>query len=164
MPPADQSQYQTYANRVVNAIAAVRGRTYVVKTIQQLYNGTTSGTSTDYVYSRHIANPALRKTFALSFETGPSLPDIRQSFQPDDPEPIKNDTKAGLVALMHEDVCVFQFLGETIQSRTVESIRAARDELLLSTENGRGWSTWSATSRLSCLESYFPTRHLLNVP
>ena len=80
MPSTDQSQYQTYANRVVSAIAAARGRNYVVKTIQQLYNGTTSGTTTDYVYSRHIANPALRKTFALSFETGPSLADIRESF------------------------------------------------------------------------------------
>ncbi|HKG80662.1 MAG TPA: M14 family zinc carboxypeptidase [Pyrinomonadaceae bacterium] len=140
MPSADQSQYQTYANRVVNAISAVRGRNYVVKTGYQLYNGTTSGTSLDYVYSRHIANPALRKTFGLLFETGPSiLNDARQSFQPDDPEPIKNDTKAGLVALMHEDVCALTFLGETLQGGTVESIRVARDELLVPTEEGRAW-------------------------
>lgn len=140
LPSADLSEYQTVANRIKNAISAVRGRNYVVKTIYQVYNGTTTGTSTDYVYSRHIANPALRKTFAYSFETGPSIPgDIRQSFQPNDPEPVKNDTKAGLVALMHQSICVFQFLGETIQGGTVESIRAARDELLLPTENGRGW-------------------------
>ena len=139
MPTADQSEYQSRANRIVSAISAVRGRNYVVKSVYQLYNGTTSGSSSDYVYSRHIVNPALRKTFGFSFETGPSLADIRQSFQPDDPEPVKNDAKAGLVALMHEDVCALSFLGETIQQGTVEPIREARDELLLTTDNGRGW-------------------------
>ena len=140
MPSADLSEYQTVCNRIKNKMNAVRGSNYVVKTIYQVYNGTTTGTSTDYVYSRHIANPNLRKTFAYSFETGPSIPnDIRGSFQPNDPDPIKNDTKAGLMALMIDSVCVFQFLGETLQGGTVDSIRTARDELLLSTENGRGW-------------------------
>lgn len=139
MPPTDQLKYQTVATRIADAIRAVRGRNYVLKTIFQVYNGTTTGTSSDYVYSRHIANPALRKTFAFAFETGPDLGDIRQSFQPSDPEPIKNDTKAGLVALIQQSVCAIEFIGETIQAGTVESIRAARDELLRPTEKGRGW-------------------------
>jgi murein tripeptide amidase MpaA len=140
MPPADLSEYQTVSNRIKNAIAAVQGSNYVVKTIYQVYNGTTTGTSTDYVYSRHIANTALRKTFSYSFETGPEIPgDIQHSFQPVNPEPIKNDIKAGLVALMHQSICVFSFLGETLQSGSVDSIRAARDEVLLATENGRAW-------------------------
>jgi murein tripeptide amidase MpaA len=139
MSTEDQTQYQNYANRIVNAISAVRGRNYAVKSVFQLYNGTTSGTASDYVYSRNIANPALRKTFGLSLETGPSLPDIRQSFQPDDPEPVKNDIKAGLVGLMHRETCALAFLGETLQGGTVEPIRAARNELLLPTEEGRAW-------------------------
>jgi murein tripeptide amidase MpaA len=139
MPPTDQLKYQTVATRIADAIRAVRGRNYVLKTIFQVYNGTTTGTSSDYVYSRHIANPALRKVFAFAFETGPALGDIRQSFQPADPEPIKNDTKAGLVALIQQSVCAIEFIGETIQAGTVESIRAARDELLRPTEKGRGW-------------------------
>ena len=139
MPPTDQLKYQTVATRIADAIRAVRGRNYVLKTIFQVYNGTTTGTSSDYVYSRHIANPALRKAFAFAFETGPDLGDIRQSFQPSDPEPIKNDTKAGLVALIQQSVCAIEFIGETIQAGTVESIRAARDELLRPTEKGRGW-------------------------
>jgi len=139
MPPTDQLKYQTVATRVADAIRAVRGRNYVLKTIFQVYNGTTTGTSSDYVYSRHIANPALRKTFAFAFETGPALGDIRQSFQPTDPEPIKNDTKAGLVALIQQSICAIEFIGETLQAGTVESIRVARDELLLPTEKGRGW-------------------------
>ncbi|MFN8469693.1 MAG: M14 family zinc carboxypeptidase [Caldilineaceae bacterium] len=86
-----------------------------------------------------FANPALRKTFAFAFETGPDLGDMRESFQPSDPEPIKFDTKAGLVALIQQSVCAIEFIGETLQAGTVESIRAARDELLLPTEKGRGW-------------------------
>lgn len=139
MTPTDQLKYQTVATRVADAIRAVRGRNYVLKTIYQVYNGTTTGTSTDYVYSRHIANPALRKTFAFAFETGPNTGNDRLSFQPKDPEPIKNDTKAGLVALIQQSVCAIEFIGETLQAGTVQSIRAARDELLLSSEKGRGW-------------------------
>jgi murein tripeptide amidase MpaA len=140
MPPTDQLKYQTVATRVADAIRAVRGSNYVLKTIFQVYNGTTSGTASDYVYSRHIANPALRKTFAFAFETGPEIPgDIRHSFQPTNPEPIKDDTKAGLLALINQSVCAIEFIGETIQAGSLESIRAVRDELLFPTEKGRGW-------------------------
>src|SRR6266498_521084 len=139
MPPSDQLRYQTVAGRVADAIRAVRGSSYVLKTIYQVYNGTTTGTSTDYVYSRHIVNPALRKTFAFAFETGPDTGNIRCSFQPEDPEPIKCDTKAGLVALIQQSVCAIEFIGETFQAGTVQPIRDARDELLVPTEKGRGW-------------------------
>jgi hypothetical protein len=139
MPPSDQVKYQTVATRVADAIRAVRGSNYVLKTIFQVYNGTTTGTSSDYVYSRHISNPALRKTFAFAFETGPNTGNDRLSFQPVDPEPVKFDTKAGLVALIQQSVCAIEFIGETLQARTVESIRAARDELLEPSEKGRVW-------------------------
>lgn len=139
MSPTDQLKYQTVLTRVTDAIRAVRGRNYVLKTIYQVYNGNTTGTSTDYVYSRHILNPAVRKTFGFSFETGPNTGNDRLSFQPADPEPVKNDTKAGLVALIQQSVCAIEFIGETLQAGTVQSIRDARDELLVSTEKGRGW-------------------------
>ena len=139
MPPSDQLKYQTVLTRVADAIRAVRGRNYVLKTIYQVYNGTTTGTSTDYVYSRHIFNSAVRKTFGFSFETGPNTGNDRLSFQPNDPEPVKSDTKAGLVALIQQSVCAIEFIGETLQAGTVQSIRDARDELLVSTEKGRGW-------------------------
>ncbi len=141
MPPSDKSKYETVANRIKNAISDVQGTNYTIKTIFQVYNGSTTGTSSDYVYSRHISNPNLRKTFAYAFETGPDLGpgNVLQSFQPNNPEPIKNDTKAGLVALMVENICTIEFLGETLQAQSVESIRVARDELLEPTEQGRGW-------------------------
>lgn len=139
MPPRDQFRYQTVAGRVADAIRAVRGSNYVLKTIYQVYNSTTTGTSSDYVYSRHIANPALRKTFAFAFETGPNTGNVRLSFQPVDPEPIKLNTKAGLVALIQQSGCAIEFIGETLQAGTVQPIRVARDELLVPTEKGRGW-------------------------
>lgn len=141
MSPADQFRYRRVAGKVRDAIAAVRGRTYVLKTIFEVYNGTTTGTTSDYVYSRHIVNPALRKTFAFAFETGPDLGTgrLRESFQPTDPEPIKLDTKAGLVALIQQSICAIEFIGSTLHEQSVQSIRAARDEVLLATEDGREW-------------------------
>jgi murein tripeptide amidase MpaA len=141
MPPTDQLKYQTVATRVADAIRAVRGSNYVLKTIYQVYNGTTTGTATDYVYSRHIVNPALRKTFAFAFETGPNLGPGRdlESFQPADPDPIKLDTKAGLVELIQQSICAIEFIGETLQAGTTQPLRDARDELLDPTEKGRSW-------------------------
>jgi hypothetical protein len=139
MSPADQLRYQTVASRVADDIRAVRGRNYVLKTIYQVYSGTTTGTSSDYVYSRHIANSALQKTFAFAFETGPATGNDRESFQPTDPEPIKLDTKAGLVSLIFQSVCAIEFVGSTLQDGTVQPIRDARDELLVPSEKGRGW-------------------------
>ena len=139
MSPADQLRYQTVAGRVAHAIRVVRGRNYVLKTIYEVYNGTTTGTSTDYVYSRHIVNSALQKTFAFAFETGPATDNILLSFQPTDPEPIKLDTKAGLVSLIFQSVCAIEFIGSTLQDGTVQPIRDARDELLVLSEKGRGW-------------------------
>ena len=116
MSPADQLRYQTVAGRVADTIRAVRGSNYVLKTIYEVYNGTTTGTSSDYVYSRHIANSALQKTFAFAFETGPAIPgNDRESFQPADPEPIKLDTKAGLVSLIFQSVCAIEFVGSNFQ-------------------------------------------------
>jgi murein tripeptide amidase MpaA len=141
MSPSDKTKYETVATRVKNKISAVRGENYVLKTIFQVYGGPTTGTTSDYVYSRHIANPALRKTFAFAFETGPDLGpgNTLQSFQPNNPDPIKMDTKAGLVELINQSVCAIEFIGTTILGQSVEPISAARDELLEPTEPGRGW-------------------------
>lgn len=141
MSPRDRFRYRTVAARVAKAIKDVSGSVYALKTIYEVYPGTTTGTTSDYVYSRHIANPALRKTFGFAFETGPNLGigKSRESFQPDDPEPIKNDTKAGLVELIQQSICAIEFIGGTLQGRTVQPIRDARNELLFPTEKGRGW-------------------------
>ena len=160
MLPADHTRFQTVSTRVADAIRAVRGRNYVLKTIYQVYNGTTTGTTADYVYSRHISNPTLRKTYGFSFETGPDTGDIRQSFQPNNPEPIKDDTKAGLVELINQSVCAIEFIGETLQAGTVEPIRAARDELLLPTEHGRAWIDFVVSIQSELLVTILSDRDL----
>ena len=100
--PQDLQRFETVGKRVVDAIAAVRGRVYTSETGTGLYP--TTGTESDYVYARHIANPALGKTYGYTFETGPWVGDARQSFHPADPTPVKQDAKAGIVALAQQCV------------------------------------------------------------
>src|SRR5262249_24226778 len=93
MPPSDHLQYTTVAQRIRDSIHAARGRTSPPVPSISLYGPT--GTSCDYVYTRPLANSALRKTYGFSFETGPSTGNAADSFHPADPTLIKRDAKAG---------------------------------------------------------------------
>jgi len=137
--PRDQLRFQTVAQRIVDAIRAVRGRNYTPEPGRALY--ATTGTSSDYVYSRHIANPALRKTYGFSFETGPFAGNIRDSFHPADPTLIKRDAKAGMLDLIQQSICAIEFIGAEFGSRRtdVQGFRDVRDELLATTRAGRRW-------------------------
>ena len=139
MPRPDQVRFQTVGRRVADAIHAVRGRSYTPEPGRALY--ATSGSSSDYVYSRHIANPALHKTYGFAFETGPDTGNLEESFHPTDPTLIKRDAKAGMLALIQQSICAIEFIGATLLGRTtaVEAIRAVRDELLATTDAGREW-------------------------
>ena len=75
MPPRDVQRFRTVAGRIVTDIAAVRGHSYTPQTSFALY--ATTGTQSDYAYSRHIANPSLYKTYGFTFETGPYVRAIR---------------------------------------------------------------------------------------
>lgn len=97
MPPEDLERFEADGQRVVDAIAAVRGRVYANRTGIGLYP--TTGTQSDYAYARHIRDPALAKTYGYTFETGPFAGDARESFHPTDPEPVKADAKSGMLAL-----------------------------------------------------------------
>ena len=97
IPPEDLTWYETVGRQIVADIRAVRGRVYKSQTGIALYP--TTGTQSDYVYSRHIADPSLHKTLGYTFETGPAVGDVRQGFHPDDPEPVKRDAKSGMLAL-----------------------------------------------------------------
>ena len=97
IPREDLAWYETVGRQIVADIRAVRGRVYKSQTGIALYP--TTGTQSDYVYSRHIADPSLHKTLGYTFETGPSVGDVRQGFHPDDPEPVKRDAKSGMLAL-----------------------------------------------------------------
>ena len=84
-PPRDLQRFQTVGARIVDAIKAVRGRIYTNQPGVALYP--TTGTQSDYVYSRHIATPSLRKTYGYTFETGPcARRRAESSFHPADPD------------------------------------------------------------------------------
>jgi len=139
MPAQDLQRFQTVGQRIVDAIASVRGRVYTNQPSVALYPVT--GAHGDYVYSRHIANPALRKTYGYTLETGPWAGSVRDSFHPADPTLVKRDAKSGMLALIQQCICAIELIGlRVLRSETeVSSLRHVRDDLLGTTEAGREW-------------------------
>lgn len=64
----DKDRIIRLAERMNNALAAVRGENYTVQQSVGLYP--TSGTSDDYAFSRHIVNRLHRKIYAYTIEFG----------------------------------------------------------------------------------------------
>jgi murein tripeptide amidase MpaA len=139
MAPRDLQRFQTVGQRIVSAISAVRGRAYTVEAGVSLYP--TTGTHSDYVYSRHIADPSLRKTYGYTFETGPWAGTVPLSFHPADPTPVKTDAKSGIIALAQQCICAIELIGIRILGQTLplDPLRRVRDDLLATTEAGREW-------------------------
>jgi carboxypeptidase T len=68
MPPTDQAALEQLAQAMDGAINAVRGKDYTVQQAVGLYP--TSATSDDYIFSRHLVNPALGKVYGFTIEFG----------------------------------------------------------------------------------------------
>ena len=153
MPPRDVQRFQTVAGRIVDDIAAVRGRRYTPQTSFALY--ATTGSQSDYAYSRHIADPALNKTYGFTFETGPSTGNAAESFHPADPTLIKRDAKAAMLALMQQSVCAIELIGTRLfdSGRELASLRMVRDTLLASTAAGRAWITLFERAQFALVSS-----------
>jgi hypothetical protein len=139
MPPRDLLRFQTVGQRIVDAIKSVRGRVYTSQSSIALYP--TTGTAGDYAYSRHIANPKLRKTYGYTFETGPFTGNAADSFHPADPTLIKRDAKAGMLTLAHQCICAIELIGWKLlkRDREITILRTVRDDLLSTTASGRDW-------------------------
>ena len=139
MPPIDVQRFQTVAQRIVDDVAAVRGRRYKPETAFALY--ATTSTQSDYAYSRHIADQSLNKTYGFTFETGPAAATVNDSFHPPDPTLIKQDTKAAILALLQQSVCAIELIGLQLfgSGAEVSALRAIRDDLLATTAAGRDW-------------------------
>jgi murein tripeptide amidase MpaA len=92
MPAADLGWYAATGTRISDAIADVRRRRYTVKPGIQLYPS--SGTSKDFAFSRHLADPTKPRVRAFVIETG-------REFQPPWSEASKviQEVSAGLVEL-----------------------------------------------------------------
>ena len=150
IPATDLTRFQTVARRVVDSVHAVRGRTYTPEPVHSVYSSGTSGTSSDYVYSRHRANPALHKTYGFAFETGNSTGNYREDFHPSDPTrlaSIKQEAKTAILTLIQQSICAIEFVGEHLsvtaaksdKFSTVEALRNVRDDTLGTTEAGQAW-------------------------
>jgi murein tripeptide amidase MpaA len=68
IPSADKTAAVNLAKQMRSAIALVRGRQYKVEQAMSLYP--TAGSSDDYAYSRHIADPSKGKIFSYTIEWG----------------------------------------------------------------------------------------------
>ena len=139
MPAIDVQRFTTVAQQIVDDIRAVRGRQYTPETALALYP--TTGTRSDYAYSRHIADSSLYKTYGFTFETGPGAATADESFHPDDPTLIKQDAKAGIISLLQQSVCAIELIGLDLfgPGTGLRSFRRIRDEVLASTAAGREW-------------------------
>jgi hypothetical protein len=152
----DLLRFQTVAQRVVDSVHRVkpdpmRNQPWSAKSSFNLWPGTVSGNTADYVYSRHIADPARRKTYAFALEAGPKATSVvgdrsfeQESFQPcndDNRARIKQEAKAALLTLMEETVCGIDYIGTTILDRPeiVEAMADMRDDGMARTAPGRDW-------------------------
>ena len=96
----DLDRFTEVGAAAAEAIRNVRGRDYVVQPGTALYP--TTGTSSDYAFSRHIRNPELRKVYGFTFETGPQAATAEESFQPPGPEAgrIAEEATSGLISVL----------------------------------------------------------------
>jgi murein tripeptide amidase MpaA len=88
IPSADKTAAVKLAKQMRTAIQAVRGRDYTVMQSMSLYP--TAGTSDDYAYSRHLADPSKPKILSYTIEWGspnnptpfhPPYPEMKQIIQ-----------------------------------------------------------------------------------
>ena len=117
LEPCDQTLLVDLATRMRDGIAAVRSRTYKVQSSFELYP--TAGTSTDYMFSRHITNRGRGKIHAFTIESG-----SRSNETPFHPpygemQNIIQEVTAGLlefclgILATHADVHIRDNLGDT---------------------------------------------------
>lgn len=160
IPPRDLQRFQTVASRIVSAISSVRGRSYTSEPSSALYP--TTGTQSDYAYSRHIANPKLRKTYGFTFETGPWAGNVADSFHPADPTLIKRDAKAAIIALAQQCICAIDLIGARFFATEAEvaALRRFRDEALATTATGRAWIALFERAQLPLLTALMADEHL----
>jgi hypothetical protein len=139
LPPRDELRFRTVGQRIVDEIAAVRGRIYTGQPSVALYP--TTGTHSDYAYSRHIADPQLRKVYGYTIETGPWAGTVADSFHPPDPEPVKREAESGLIAFLQQCICAIELIGWQLLQRDTEvgALRGVRDQMLGTTAAGREW-------------------------
>lgn len=125
MPPNDATWYPAHSVRIRDAIAAVRGRMYTAEQSIGLYS--TTGTSDDYVFTRHFVDATKHRVRGFVIETG-------TEFQPAFPEAgrVMEDASAGVL-----EACVINYCLNTDDTVRVAVLRAFRHKELLNSAAGR---------------------------
>jgi murein tripeptide amidase MpaA len=115
VPAGDALIARTLAERMRDAIAEVRGKTYTALQSIELYP--TSGTSKDYAYARHFVDPSKSKTYAFTIEWG-------TEFQPDwdEMELIIQDVTAGLIDFCVAAPCAGDLIGVSLDTPSLQFI------------------------------------------
>jgi len=134
IPSADQTWFSDTANRIRDAIAAVRGRTYTAEQSVGLYP--TSATSDDYAYSRYFALPSTRKVRGMTVETG-------TAFQPTFPEAgnVMNEAMVAALEYCVASICAAEEISAGLKlADKLEKMRVFRDDVLLQTRAGRKYA------------------------
>ncbi len=146
IPSNSQTRFVDVANRIRDAISAVRGRTYSVQQSSDLYP--TSGTSGDYAYSRHLVDSTKRGIYGYCLETG-------TEFQPPTAEAneIIKEGSSGLIQFLASCVCVVEETASSMVSRSsLQHLRDFRDRELLTRGVGRDWVAMLERHSLELLE------------
>ncbi len=100
LDPAHRRHLIEIGERMRDAVASVNGRRYAVQQGARLYG--TSGTSDDWVFARHILDPARRVIYPYIVEFGRERPDgVAASFHPPyaEMERIIDEVVAGLLEM-----------------------------------------------------------------
>jgi murein tripeptide amidase MpaA len=112
IPSGDLAIGQLLAQRFRDSLQAVRGKTYAAITSFNLYP--TSGTSTDYAYSRHFVDPSKSKVHGFAIEWG-------TEFRPLFPEmgEIIKDVTAGLIGMLLDAPCGGGIIAITLNTPSI---------------------------------------------
>lgn len=115
IPAGDELIARTLADRMRDAIAAVRGKVYTAQQGVALYP--TTGSSKDYAYARHRENPAKGRVYGFAIEWG-------TEFRPQWTEMalIVQDVSAGLLELCKLAPCGAGLTGVTLNTPTLQFI------------------------------------------
>jgi carboxypeptidase T len=123
IPTADQDWLVNSGGRVRDAIAAVRGRSYLVEQGVGLYP--TSGTSDDYAYARHFVDGSKPRVYAYTLEIG-------TEFQPTYSEALVeiDEVASGLLQFAIQCLCAVQeTVRRSVKVIDIERMRAWRARL-----------------------------------
>jgi hypothetical protein len=142
IPAADEAKFIDRGEKVRDAIAAVRGRSYAVGQSIELLNYTSSGTTKDYAYSRVFLGPAI-KVWAYTIETNRANGDMQYGYSPPygDALEVMEEVQSGLIQFMLSCLCVVREIGHKfLGPEVLDDLAHFRDDEMLKRRRGRRWA------------------------